>query len=488
MTPILAVIVPLAGAFTLPLVSIVRKRILGMAIGLTGIFSIAATLSVALTGWTTPVVSLTGGWAPNLGIVLVVDPLSALFLLMGALGFGVALICSMEKLGGGPWRYYVLFFLSWASVNGILTTGDLFNLYVFYEIFSVSAYLLVAFSTMAWQSIEAGFKYLVFGTVGALFFLMGTTYVFMATGLLNMALLPAALARAPQQSLAVLSGCLVMALLIKMGASPTHFWLPDAHSSAQTPVSALLSGVLVKVSIYVLIRLSSLFFIRTEPQIFSIILTLGSLSLLTGHLMASRQDDIKRLLAYSTVAHIGYILIGVGCTSTAGFTAAIYHAFNHMGAKMGLFLTAGLLADDAKNRYVSDMAGIGRHRPLTAMAFGFFAAVLVGIPPLNGFMSKWFLTLASVESHHRMPAILLVAGTLISAGYYLRILAALFAPGKEPEERKSRPFTRGAVAVLVSLCLFLSAVPFVPDLWGKFTTLGTWIMDNSGYIRAVIGP
>lgn len=488
MTPIAAILAPLTGAFILPLVSMARRKALKAAIATTGVISFAVTILTAMAGWETPTVCLTGGWAPDLGIVLVVDSLSALFLLMGALGFGAALICSMEKLGGGPWRYYALLFLSWASVNGILCTGDLFNLYVFYEIFSVSAYLLVAFSTMAWQAIEAGFKYLVFGTVGALFFLMGTTYAFMATGILNLALLHGALAGVPLPTVTVLSGCLVMALFIKMGAFPTHFWLPDAHSSAQTAVSALLSGVLVKISIYVLIRLSSLLFLRIEPQVFPIILSVGSLSLLTGHLMASRQDDIKRLLAYSTVAHIGYILIGVGCASAAGFSAAVYHAFNHMAAKMGLFLTAGLLADDAKTRKISEMAGTGRHRPLTTLAFAFFAAALVGAPPLNGFMSKWFLTLASVEEHHFLPALLLIAGTLISAGYYLKILCSLLSPGKEPGERKSRSFTRATVAALLILCLILTALPFSPDLWDGLTSMGASVMDSSTYLEAVTGP
>lgn len=488
MTPLLAIIVPLTGAFVLPLVYVARKSALKVAIAAAGFFSFAATLSAALTGWLGPQTMFIGGWTPDLGIVLIVDPLSAIFLLLGALGFGATLICSMEKLGGGPWRYYVLFLLSWASINGILATGDLFNLYVFYEIFSVGAYLLVAFATMAWQAIEAGFKYLVFGTVGALFFLMGTTYAFMATGLLNLALLSEALAHAPQPTVIILSGCLVIALFIKTGAAPTHFWLPDAHSSAQTAVSALLSGVLVKASIYVLIRLSSLLFLRIDPQVFPLILTISSLSLLTGHLMASRQDDLKRLLAYSTVAHIGYILIGVGCASAAGFTAAIYHTFNHMAAKMGLFLTAGLLADEAKTRKISEMAGLGRHCPLNTLAFAFFAAVLVGVPPLNGFMSKWFLTLASIEKGHLLPALLLIAATLISAGYYLKVLRVLLSPGKTPAGHKPKPFTEGTIAALLILCLVLTILPFVPNVWDGFASLGTWIMDSSGYREAVIGP
>ncbi len=489
MTAVPAIIIPLSAAVLLPLVYIFGKKQLPKAIAVLGTLSLAASLWTALSGWGSPFVERTGGWAPELGIVLVVDPLATLFLLLAATGFAISLVNSMEKLGGGPWRYYTLLFLSWASVNGIFVTGDLFNLYVFYEIFSVSAYLLVAFSTMAWQAIEAGFKYLVFGTVGALFFLIGTAFAFMATGLLNLALLPDALSKAPPATVTVISGCILIALLIKTGTFPTHFWLPDAHSSAQSAVSALLSGVLVKVSLYVLIRLSSLLFIEIKQEIFPLILTVGCLSLLAGHLMASRQEDLKRLLAYSTVAQIGYVLIGAGCASGAGFSAAVYHIFNHMAAKMGLFITAGLLVDDGRTRIFSEMAGLGRHRPFLAGTFGFFAAALVGIPPLNGFMSKWFLTLASLERGSVLPALCLIAGTLISAEYYLKVLKALFAPGDAPPARHSRPAARGGVAFLVVLCLILAILPFLADLWGGLNrTLTEAVMHRAAYIGRVIRP
>lgn len=489
MTAVPAIVTPLSAAVLLPLIYIFRKRQLAKAIAVLGILSLAVSLWTALSGWGSPFVERTGGWPPALGIVLVVDPLAALFLLLAATGFALTLVNSLEKLGGGPWRYYALLFLSWAAVNGIFSTGDLFNLYVFYEIFSVSAYLMVAFSTMAWQAIEAGFKYLVFGTVGALFFLIGTAYTFMATGLLNLALLPEALTKAPHATVTVLSACLLIALLIKTGTFPTHFWLPDAHSSAQSAVSALLSGVLVKVSLYVLIRLSSLLFIEVEREIFPIILAVGSLSLLAGHMMASRQDDLKRLLAYSTVAQIGYVLIGVGCASGAGFSAAVYHIFNHMAAKMGLFITAGLLVDDGRTRMVSEMSGLGRHRPFLAGTFGFFAAALVGIPPLNGFMSKWFLTLASLERGQILPALCLIAGTLISAGYYLKVLRALFAHGETPPARHSKPAAHGGLIFLMLLCLVLAILPFLPDLWDNLNRpLIDAVMNRAAYIGRVIRP
>jgi multicomponent Na+:H+ antiporter subunit D len=207
--------------------------------------------------------------------------------------------------------------------------------------------------------------------------------------------------------------------------------------------------------------------------------------------MAWRQDDLKRLLAYSTVAQIGYVLIGIGCASPAGFTAALYQVFSHMGAKMGIFLTAGLLIDGAKTRKIDELAGAGRCRPFLAVSFVFFASALVGLPPLNGFTSKWLLTLASLESGTALPALCLVAGTLISAGYYLKVIRSLLSPvpGRAPLDRKARPAALGCLICLIALCLVLTALLYMPELWKGLTLrLSRTAWDPSAYIRTVIGP
>lgn len=488
MIQVLVIIVPLAGAFLLPLIQLIHGKATKPAIIMLGTASFFLNLIAAYSGWHDPGIHLTGGWPAGIGIALVNDPLSAPFLSLAALGFGATLICSFSKNEEIPWKFYILFFLSWASVNGITGTGDLFNLYVFYEIFSVSAYLLVAFSTMEWQAIEAGFKYLVFGTVGAMFFLMGTAYMFMITGLLNLAGISGSLAMTPGLPLYIPGGCFLIALSIKTGAFPSHFWLPDAHSSARTLVSALLSGVLVMASIYVFIRLFSLFFIAHVPRLFSFMLITGSLSLVTGHIMAFRQEDIKRLLAYSTVAHIGYILIGIGCASAAGASAAIFHSFNHMGAKMGLFITTGILTRHAGTRRIVELSGLGWKFPFSTAFFAFFAAVLIGVPPLNGFMSKWFLTLACIEKGQFLPALLLILGAVISSGYYLRVLKILFSGqrGSDTETEISLPGL--AAGLLAALCVLLSVLPLFPGFTENLNILGNWIVDISGYKGLVIMP
>ncbi len=495
MTLVLAIMVPLLSAFLIPLFHLARKTLSVGLIGIMGLASISAALAAAYTGWYSPAVSLLGGWAPDIGIALVGDRLSSAFLLMTAIGSGAALACALEKFGGGPWRFYALFFLLLGSMNGILLTGDLFNLFVFYEIFSVAAYLLVAFS-MSWQALEAGLKYLVLGTIGALFILLGTAFTFMATGVLNMALLAEALASIPRETLTAISACLVLGLTIKTGAFPVHFWLPDAHSSAQTAVSALLSGVLIKVSIYALMRVCYIFFLGTNGTVFLAITVIGSFSVLGGHLMALRQDDIKRLLAYSTVAQIGYILIGIGCASAAGAAAAVFHAFNHMLMKMGLFITAGNLSEEKGTREICGLTGSWKSHPLWVSAFAVLSAAIVGIPPLNGFMSKWFIILSSAGTGTFIPALVIAAGTVISAAYYLKILSAFISPEEgssgdlppsAPRKPRRRSISFAIVGSFALLCLVLGVMAFSPFFRECFSSIGQTAIDVEAYVGLVTG-
>jgi len=450
-----------------------------------GITVFFVTIVAAISGWNQYTLSFLGGWSANLGIVLVVDKLSAAFLFLSALGGGAAFLASYGHLKVGPWRYYVIFFLLQAAMNGVLVAGDIFNLYVFYEVFSLAAYLLVAF-TMSWQAIEAGLKYLVLGTLGAFFILLAIAYIFMATGSLNMAMLSLTLPHIPKEALTVIAASLLIGLFIKIGAFPTHFWLPDAHSSAQTAVSALLSGVVVKVSIYSLIRLSLLFFLETKPEVFAVITVVGTLSVLGGHLMALRQEDIKRLLAYSTVAQIGYVLIGVGTGTAAGISAAFFHAINHMFMKVGLFIAAGHIAEDMKTRNISDLRGLYHHRRWFVIVFSLLAAAIVGIPPLGGFMSKWYLMLATTKAGNVIPALVLAFGTVISAFYYMRILKVFYSSG-DPPPRQTDPYWSLAIAGTCALCcVFLGSFPFVPSFWKLFSDMGINAVDTAEYISTIL--
>ncbi|EFC90453.1 NADH dehydrogenase (quinone) [Dethiosulfovibrio peptidovorans DSM 11002] len=487
MSPVWAILVPLCAGFLLPLLSIFGKKAVPAFTVSIGAVSSLVSLSVAMSGWEGLSVTL-GGWGPELGISLVVDRISGTFLTLGAIGFPLSLAVSTERFGLSPWRFYVIFFLSWASVNGILLTGDLFNLFVFFEIFSVAAYLMVSYPPRSWRAVEASLKYLILGTVGALFLLLGIAYSFMATGQLNMAALSLVLPSVPSATLAVIAGCIFTGLFVKSGTVPTHFWLPDAHSSAQTSVSALLSGVLVKVSLYGMIRLSYLLFMDAGIGIMPVMTAFGTLSVILGHLMAFQQEDVKRLLAYSTVAQVGTVLVGIGCGSALGISAAILHSFVHMASKMGLFLVSGVLVEDRGTREIAEMRGLFFHRPLFVLLFCFLAASLAGVPPFSGFFSKWYLLRAISEAGYVVPAVVLVGGTVVSAAYYLRIARAFFSFSDEPPvHRRPHPVTFRAILFLSILCLALAVMPLIPWFRDFLGDIGIYGMSGDLY-RNVMAP
>jgi len=207
---------------------------------------------------------------------------------------------------------------------------------------------------------------------------------------------------------------------------------------------------------------------------------------LGGHLMALRQEDIKRLLAYSTVAQIGYVLIGVGTGTAAGISAAFFHAINHMFMKVGLFIAAGHIAEDMKTRNISDLRGLYHHRRWFVIVFSLLAAAIVGIPPLGGFMSKWYLMLATTKAGNVIPALVLAFGTVISAFYYMRILKVFYSSG-DPPPRQTDPYWSLAIAGTCALCcVFLGFVSFVPSFWKLFSDMGINAVDTAEYISTIL--
>ncbi|TDY61692.1 formate hydrogenlyase subunit 3/multisubunit Na+/H+ antiporter MnhD subunit [Aminivibrio pyruvatiphilus] len=366
------IVVPLAAAFVLQVLDyFVPERMEGW-IRISAVVTAAAALGASFSGWNAVRVLHVGGWAAELGIILVTDRLSSVFLLVSSLGGAASAWTVFFPFRRENRRFCGLFFILWGALNGILVTGDLFNMYVFFEILAVSAYVLAG-AAMTREGLEAGLKYLVLGTVGALFLLMGTALLYMGSGTLNLALLSSAMESVPRGAAAAAAACLLTGLGLKMGMFPFHFWLPDAHSSASTGVSMILSGVVVKASFYALLRIVFLLF-PAGSGFFSvpdILLALGVLSLAAGHLSAQRQHDVKRLLAWSTVAHMGYLLIGAGCASPLGIGGALLHALNHGAAKMGLFLGAGGLYSLSGSRNwrsfgggsVTPSPGNGSHGP-----------------------------------------------------------------------------------------------------------------------------
>ncbi|MBN1434128.1 hypothetical protein JW921_05165 [Candidatus Fermentibacterales bacterium] len=421
----LFVAVPLAGAFAIALLG-KKTRIIpnGMALIVTGgliAFSIIAMRMFSLFGVHTYKL---GAWPAPFGIVMVLDGLTAFMLFtVSLIAFLVILfsISYMERYSG-RWQFYTLFLLMVAGMNGVIVTGDMFNLFVFLEVAAVASYALVAFGTEK-HELEAAFKYAVMGSVGSLFVLLAIVWLYSYTSTLNMADMALALQAAGSTRVALVTGVLLLTgFALKAAIVPFHAWLPDAHPSAPAPISAMLSGVLIKaLGVYAICRV---FYsvLGVSPQLSMLLMVLGVVSMSVGVLLALRQWDLKRLLAYSSISQIGYIMLGIGIGTPLGFMAALFHLFNHSVFKSLLFLGSGAVEYATGTRDLREMGGLGKRMKLTSAAMLSGSMSVAGIPPFAGFWSKLLIIVAAVQAGYYWFAIIAVVASMLTLSYVMRIM------------------------------------------------------------------
>jgi multicomponent Na+:H+ antiporter subunit D len=403
---ILVVVVPLVIA---PLVAILpgRSAIAWAVSALTALvgFLVAIGIAQQVIAQGTIFYEL-GNWPVPFGIGLVIGPFSALMLLvingasLAALLWGRK---SMDKEVGREHQalLYAAWLLATAGLAGITVSGDAFNIFVFMEISSLASYVLVSAGPTR-QALTATFKYLVTGTIGATLYLVGVGYLYMMTGTLNMADMADRLSQVSETAPVLMaSGFIVLGLALKAALFPMHAWMPNAYRFAPTIVTVFLAACSTKVALFVLIRFD---FLILQPNLtdhgllFSaILIPLSVLAFLVGSTVAVFERDLKRMLGYSSVAQIGYILLGASVVSTAGTTAAVVHMFNHAMIKSALFMAVGCLVLRYGSSKLDDLAGAGTAMPLTMLAFVLAGLSLIGVPLTAGFISKWMLIQAMLE-------------------------------------------------------------------------------------------
>jgi multicomponent Na+:H+ antiporter subunit D len=430
--PALIVVVPLFIAVLLPLVSRFNPflaRLLNFAsysvvLGC----SVMALMTVLENGrWHYEM----GGWAPPWGIEYVIDPLSGGMAVL--VSFMALLACvyldgqRQEQPQGGATLFDSLFLLLLAGLLGIILTGDVFNLYVFLEISSIAGYGLLASGGI--RGVVATFRYLLLGTVAASFYLLGIGYLYALTGTLNMADLslrvPELVGTAP---FSVAVTFIVIGLAIKMAVFPLHGWQPDAYAYAPPAVTGFIAAVMSKVSAYALFRI--LFFVLlAEGAAGHAIAWLGwvaVLAMLAGSILALAQTDVRRMLAYSSVSQMGYILLGFSLANTSGLTGALFHILNHAVMKGCLFLAVGGVLWRTGGVTVDDFVGMGRRQPLAMAALTAGALSMVGLPPTAGFFSKWYLVQGSIESGQWIFVVAIATSSFLSAAYFFRLLERIY--------------------------------------------------------------
>ncbi len=442
--PILVVMVPLIAAYLMPALGLWRK---GLCHPLaTASTFISFCISLVLTKYVMTYGTISyhlGGWEPPWGIELVVDYFSAFMCVTITFISLLAVIYSKNYVDkelpkGKTTSYYTLLMLLIGGMLGVVVTGDMFNLFIFTEIMSVAAYALVAISKKK-ESFIASYKYLLLGAIGTSFILLGTGYLYIITGTLNMADLSIRLQ--PWYGSYVVLAALAFFMVgfgIKTALFPLHTWLPDAHSIAPSPISVILSALVIKVGAYSIIRVSfTIFqpeFVTEVMPIMSVLTWVAAAAILIGSLFAISQTDIKRMLAYSSVAHIGYVILGVGLATEMGTTGGILHIFNHAMAKGALFFCAGAIIYKTGLRNIHDLAGLGDKMPITAAAFALAAVSMIGLPPTAGFFSKFYLCLGALEAGAWTFAIVILLASFLTAVFYFRVINLIYFGEHKQEE------------------------------------------------------
>ncbi|MSO90402.1 MAG: monovalent cation/H+ antiporter subunit D family protein [Acetobacteraceae bacterium] len=462
--PALQVVVPLLAA---PVCAVLRHPTLAWAWAtLTSLVAfLIALLILAQVMATGPISYAIGSWPPPWGIEYRIDTLNAFVLLLvtliGAVIMPYARVSLASELPAErlPW-YYAMILLCLAGLLGMTATGDAFNIFVFMEIASLSSYVLIALGRDR-RALLAAYQYLIVGTIGATFYVIGVGFLYLVTGTLNITDLAAQLPMvANQRPVTVGLAFIAVGLSLKFALFPLHGWLPGAYASAPSVATALLAATATKVAAYLLLRFFFSIFggaYKLAELTIPVLWILASIGAMIGaSLWALYQDNVRRLLAFSSVAQIGYITLGIGLASPRGLTGSIVHLFNHGITKAALFLLVGGMALRIGPVTVDSLAGIGRRMPVTVAGFTIAAASLVGIPGTAGFVGKWYLILAAIEQGWWWLAVMIVLSSLLALLYVGRILEAAWLRPAPPDALASEmpPSMLVPAWVLVIACVW----------------------------------
>ena len=432
--PVLQVVVPL---LTAPLCVIIRHGRITWAVTMAVSWAcLAIAITLLLRVLDEGVISYQiGGWPPPWGIEYRVDLLSAFVLvIVSAIGAVVMpyarLSVEREIAHDRIYLFYTMYCLCLSGLLGIAITGDAFNLFVFLEISSLSSYVLISMGNDR-RALTAAYRYLIMGTIGATFYIIGIGMLYMMTGTLNIVDLAEKLPQvAGTRTVLVALAFLTVGIGLKLAMAPLHLWLPNAYAYAPSVVTALLAATATKVAVYALIRVYFTIFgqvdILEALPINDVLVTLALLGMFGASAVAIFQNNVKRMLAYSSVAQIGYVVLGISLFSVTGLAGSIVHLFNHAMTKGALFLALGCMFYRFGSVTLDDLAGMGRRMPLTMAAFLIGGFSLIGLPLTAGFVSKWLLVQAALEGGDWLIAAMILASSLLAIIYVWRVIEVAY--------------------------------------------------------------
>ena len=493
MNPVYLIIIPLLSAFSIPLFGLISKKLEKFIPPLAMLFNLIYVIILIPQILKKPIIVLLGGFTLPFGINLFIGPLGIIFTgVIAIVGFVTSLYAINYIKEGDKEKYHMLYLLLLTGATGVVLTGDIFNLFVFFEILFISSFALVAYLGDK-RGIEASAKYLIQGSVGSGFMLLGIGFLYGQFGTLNMAHLAQIISMkyAATHSISINLFIPLVFFIIGFGIEgsifPLNAWLPDAHSSAPSTISAILSGLAIEIGLYAIIRF--VFTIFGITSILPALAILGLITLIIGEITAFAQTNIKRMLAYSSIGQLGLMFFAISIGTAEAITGGLFQFLTHAFSKALLFLSVGYMIYKTKSMEISSFKGIAKNMPIASFAFLIGAFSLVGLPPFMGFPSKFLIVKAAILKNSTLFTIFIVLVllcTIIEGAYFFKVIQTIYFKKSSDKEIKKIPAT-AVIAFSILIIIIIGLGIFPNKVYELLKYAATELLYKYQYIRSVLG-
>jgi proton-translocating NADH-quinone oxidoreductase chain N len=487
-SPVLLIAAPLGLAFCLPLVGLASRNAAKSVPIIAAAFNLVLALRLLPQALHDPMVVRLGGFGAPFAITVYAGPVGLLLAALVALAGLVVAIYAVRYIDkGSTTKYHTLYLLLLVGATGVVLAGDIFNLFVFFEILCISSYALVSYLGDR-GGLEASAKYLIQGAVGSGLFLLGIGLLYGLTGTLNMAGIAERIGTVESLPVFVALALMVAGIGVEAALFPLNGWLPDAHSSAPSSISAILSGIAIEVGLYAVVRIVFTVFGASSMLLFFVFM--GLVTLLVGEFSALAQSNVKRMLAYSSIGQIGLILFAIAMGTSGSVAGGLFQLVSHTLSKGLLFLAVGYMIYRSGSMEISSLAGMGRRMPWTSLAFAVGALSLVGLPPFVGFPSKFLIVRAALEEQGTLFGVLVgvvLLMTVIEATYIFRVIQTIyFKKSEESLERSDAP-APALLSMFILVVLIAVAGIFPQLITGALSAAAHELLGRAAYIGSVLG-
>ncbi len=481
----LLIALPLISAFFVPLIKGAGEK------GVKAYLVLITAIQAGIAAWVfqqvystgKPIIVMAGGWKPPVGINLYIGHFAALFVLIIAVISFFTAVFSIWSMKVQPIdKYAMLFLLLMLGATGMIATGDIFNLFVFMEITSITAYALTAYNKTG-EAAEASLKYMILGGIGSSFFLIGVALIYGSLGTLNMAQIAQLAGNMDPTVAQVGLALIIFGLAVEAELFPLNAWAPDAYQAAPHAITVMFSAFVVKAGLYATARLLYLMqAVGSWHDVLKLLVAMATLTVVVAEFAALRQKDVKRMIAYSSISQVGMIAFALALGSQAGVDAGVFHMVNHAVVKALLFLGVGYVGIQLGGTAMENFQGLGKRMPLTAFALTVGSLAAVGIPLFNIFWSKVRILIAGVDAGYTWGVALILGASVVEAVYYLRFIHAMWFAGEGERMREGLAIS----LILLFLAALVIVIGVYPDYaWNLAQKAGNDIFNVGQYIKNV---